>query len=588
MVMKMMMRIGNSFQLAALFLLMFSSAAFSSFDASVDRSHIALHETLELTLRADSDSNASPDLSILEKSFDILGTRRSQQVRIINGRSESWKDWIVTLSPKTTGTLTIPPITYGSEHSKPITVSVQKNTAQTGSIPDISPVFMKAQLNHETVYTQQELILTLRIFHSVSLYDDSRLSPLNIGDAIVNQLGDTQRFETTIDGKHYGVLEVKYAIYPQKAGTLTIPSLSFTGTMADPRDPFRGVFSMGGKPVVARSAEIPVKVMLPPASYKGHDWLPSEGLTLTETWSQPLDNIKVGDAVTRTITIEAKGLTAAQLPPLYIPGPAGVNTYPDQSSSSDTPTDSGMIGKRISAIAMVPTKEGAITLPAISITWFDTLNHKSHTATIAGKSIEVLPGNISSPVKPSLPASISSPLPEEPDHLPVLAAIEQPFSLWQWVALGFAGLWLITISVLFWLWWRSKHGPSTLAQPTDIESIQPQTASEQAAFRALQSACIEGEKTELILETMKQWCRLFLNDHSLKTAQQCANRLDSEQLRIVCAELDVAIYSGENHRRTMGQEILSICSVLRKSYKVSETTSEKTSENNNLSDIYPA
>ncbi|WP_330924601.1 BatD family protein [Candidatus Sororendozoicomonas aggregata] len=575
----MMTRIGNSFHRAALFLLMFSSTAFSSFDASVDRSHIALHETLELTLRADTDSDASPDLSILEKSFDILGTRRSQQIRIINGRSESWKDWVVTLSPKKTGTLTIPPIPFGSEHSKPITISVQKNSTQAGDITDISPVFMKAQLSHETVYTQQELILTLRIFHSVSLYDDSRLSSLDINDAIVNQLGDTQRFETTIDGKRYGVFEVKYAIYPQKAGTLTIPSLSFTGTMADPRDPFQGVFSMGGQPVRARSAEIPVKVLSPPASYQGHDWLPSRGLTLNETWSQPPDSIKVGDAVTRTITIEAKGLTAAQLPPLNIPSPTGVNTYSDQSSTSDTPTNTGIIGKRVSAVAMVPTKEGVITLPAISITWFDTNNHQSRTATIPEKSIEVLPGNISSPVRPS-PAPTASPLPEKPDNLPAPAATKQQLSLWQWVALGFSGLWLITICALFWLWRRSKRSSSTLVQSSEAHSVRPQSASEQGAFRAFQAACLEGQKPQLILETMKKWCRLFVNDHSLKTAQQCADRLDSEQLRTLCAELDAAIYAGENNSIT-GQEILSVCSVLRKNVKVSE-------KEDNLSDIYPA
>ena len=76
-------------------LLLLTNSAQAGFDAILDQSIIASHETFELTLRSDTDSGSAPDLSPLQEDFEILGTRQSRQVRIINGQSESWRDWIV-------------------------------------------------------------------------------------------------------------------------------------------------------------------------------------------------------------------------------------------------------------------------------------------------------------------------------------------------------------------------------------------------------------------------------------------------------------------------------------------------------------
>jgi hypothetical protein len=51
-------------------------------------------------------------------------------------------------------------------------------------------VFIEASLDQSSVYVQAQAILTLRIYHSVSLYDDSSLTPLQIADARIEQLGD--------------------------------------------------------------------------------------------------------------------------------------------------------------------------------------------------------------------------------------------------------------------------------------------------------------------------------------------------------------------------------------------------------------
>ena len=77
---------------------------------------------------------------------------------------------------------------------------------------------------------QAQVILTLRIYHSVSLYDDSTLSPLQMPEALVERLGEPRTYEKTINGVRHGVIEVRYALFPQKSGELTIPAQLFSAT----------------------------------------------------------------------------------------------------------------------------------------------------------------------------------------------------------------------------------------------------------------------------------------------------------------------------------------------------------------------
>jgi hypothetical protein len=59
--------------------------------------------------------------------------------------------------------------------SQPITVQVVESETQDNPNKP-APVFIDASLDQTSVYVQAQAILTLRIYHSVSLYDDSSLT----------------------------------------------------------------------------------------------------------------------------------------------------------------------------------------------------------------------------------------------------------------------------------------------------------------------------------------------------------------------------------------------------------------------------
>ena len=151
--------------------------------ASVDRNQLNSGETVELTLESnDATLFGKPDLTPLQALFEVRGTRQVNQFTNLNDDNKANTRWIITLQPKRTGSVIIPPLQVGAYHSLPISLTV---TQSTSSDNELAPVFIETSLDQPDVYVQAQAILTLRIYHSVAMYDDSSLTPLHLTDAIV-------------------------------------------------------------------------------------------------------------------------------------------------------------------------------------------------------------------------------------------------------------------------------------------------------------------------------------------------------------------------------------------------------------------
>ena len=176
-------------------LLCTATAQAAELTASVDRSRLNSGETVELTLEtSDVTQFGKPDLTALEALFEVRGTRQVNQLNTLNGDNRATTRWIITLLPKENGSVVIPPLQLGDAQSQPITVQVVESDTRENQ-NSLDPVFIEASLDQSSVYVQAQAILTLRIYHSVSLYDDSSLTPLQIADARIEQLGDTRTYE---------------------------------------------------------------------------------------------------------------------------------------------------------------------------------------------------------------------------------------------------------------------------------------------------------------------------------------------------------------------------------------------------------
>ncbi len=522
----------------------------------VNRSVIAIDDPLTFTIRInETGSFKGPDLSPLEKDFHVLSNSQSSRHMIRNGRSESWTEWAITLMAKRKGQLTIPSITVGGQKTQASTIQVQPSVPHSAA--DLQPVFMESEISASSVYVQQQLIFTLRIFQSIQL-DNMNISEPAFDNAAVEKLGQNS-FQRNIQNTPYRVHELQYAIFPQETGELIIPEQTFTASAAVSR---RSRFNLPGqgKPIRKVSQQHTITVKPPATRFKNGNWLPAESIKLTQTWSSSLGNIHVGDSITRSITLKAEGLMDSQLPPYEFPAMAGAKFYPDQGSTETSATDNGVSSTRTDSAAIIPTREGELQLPEIRINWWDTRNNKLQQAVIPASTITV---------KAALEQAQSNSTPLAIDHSQATTTIPSTATtstgsdklFWQLLSAGLATLWLLTLYLL----WCAKRGPSNTQPPQSITI--PVSISEKQAFKNLLNVCRQND-AQKIRQAIIEWGQRYWPEDNIQTLQDIQHHCDHPSLSTALLQLDNTLYGNSADSSCWnGESLLSAIRLVRESSK---------------------
>lgn len=426
-------------------------------DAQVDRTTIGDGETLQLILTVrGGDGGRDPDVEPLNKDFEVLGSHQANRIQIVNGRSDSTKEWRFVLAPKRTGTLTIPALRLGALRSQPLSVTVRK--AASGTQGKNRDIVLEASVDTDSPFVQAQVVLTLRLLHNVALRE-AALGKLALADAVVERLGDDVNFRVERDGKTFEGIERRYAVFPQRSGSLTIPPITLTAKVPDRRsrtmdslDPFGDPFNLLQplQSIRVRSNEIVLNVRPPPASAQGGAWLPATDLTLEESWSTEPPALRVGEPVTRTLTLRADGLTAAQLPVIEPGHWEGAKVYTDQPTLQTEPGRDGIVGTSQLKWAVVPSQEGKIVLPEVRIPWWDSRSHQLKAAVLPARTLEVLAA-AGGTTAGTTPLAMETPAATAASQMPLMqgddaGAHSQP---WRLISIALAVLWLATL--LLWL-----------------------------------------------------------------------------------------------------------------------------------------
>jgi hypothetical protein len=506
--------------------------------ATIDRANINSGESFILTIRAPGQSLFSgPELSPLDRDFEVLGSSKNSRSSISNGRSESYTEWRISLMPKSEGALVIPPIKLDGESTDALIIKVSKG--QTGAGSDAQPIFLEAKTDQDEVFVQSQLIFTVRIYHAVSLGRNASLTEPESNDAFIKKISENN-YEQIIKGVRYGVFERNYAVFPQGSGTLTIPALQFTANLPTQRNGgFYDPFNARSKTVRVTSDPVSIKVRARPDQYSGDNWLPANTVAIIDSWSSSPLQLHVGESVTRTVAITADGLLSAQLPEIKAPALGSIKFYPDQPALEDSESPTGVTGKRIETYAIVPTETGEFTLPAINISWWDVKANRQRTANIPAKTLKVLPafGDAATNTTAGLPSpDITAPITSRPVPGLAVDGADNNAGYWPWIAfLLFCG-WIF--STIQWLRLRQPRHQNTTDSP-DTGSTQHQTARQ--AFKALEQACNANDPTNA-RNALIAWGRINWSDNSISSLSSIKQRIDDEPVINLLDELEKTLF----------------------------------------------
>jgi len=515
-----------------LLLLVGPARAADEFSAELDRTQVRANETLTLRLRAAGRLGGEPDLTPLNQDFEILNQSSGSRMSIVNGAVSQTREWTLELAPRRDGRLQMPPLSLGGKQTSPITVEVvpaDQAAAGTGS----KPIFMDTQVENTTPYVQQSLVYRIRVLYREQPRRAVLSEPQAEGATLERQ-GEDQSSSETIQGQRYTVIERRYLVVPQRSGPLTIESPRLEALLpesrpagrrspfADFNDPFGGspfqglpdVFDMGtGRRVIERGQDLTVQVRPQPNGNAG-PWLPAESVQLSEEWTPAPPRFRVGEPVTRTLVITARGVTAAQLPTLEIGTPEGAKVYPEPPKIEDLPGAVPTALKTLK-IALVPTRAGELMLPEIRVPWWDTTADQERVAVIPPRRVQVepAPGEPASP--PPATAAANRPAATAPGQVTADAppaardtgidssATDSTKVPWPWLTLLFALAWLATLS---WnLLRRSGRGGTGQVAAARMKPQRGEAAARTRVRRACTAADPRAARGALLDWGLARW-----------------------------------------------------------------------------------
>lgn len=360
------------------------------------------------------------------KGFDVLmGPTRSQQssTQIINGKvsSSSSITYTYILMAGKEGTYTIPAASIEVDGEKvfsnALTIKVlppdqtagnsQANQGGGGSSSSRGQIagsritdkdlFITATASKTTVYEQEAILLTYKVYTSVNLRQLMEDMPDMKGFQMQEiQLPQQKQYSMEhYNGRNYNtIIWRQYVLFPQQTGKLEILAVTFDGVVAQQTisdDPFDAFFNGGGyievkKKIVAPKVVINVKPLpVKPANFSG-------GVgEFTMTSSINAKEVKTNDAVTIKLTIKGAGNMKLITSP-EVKFPEDFEVYDPKVTNNFDVSRAGLSGTQTIEYLAIPRHAGNFTIPPVEFVYFDLKSQSYKTLKTEAYDLKVEKG----------------------------------------------------------------------------------------------------------------------------------------------------------------------------------------------------
>lgn len=493
----------------SILLFLFSSFSFATLSIQVDPSKVALGETLTLTIRSDDAQDVSqPTLQPIAADFTVLGNEHQIMYSIINGKTEARNEWRIILLPKRIGHFQLPPLSVGQQKTtETISIEVSDKPSEPGT-PDKplqnnlqQDVFFRTEISPGHAYLHEQVIYTVKVFNCRQLID-VEYTPPSAQDMLIIPLGQDKRYQTTVDNRVFAVEELRYALFPQKSGTINLIPPRLKGliydVMPEPMD------------ISGQAQTLSVK----PAPTHLDPFLPAQSLSLSESFEPAETDFDQGSTLIRTITLTAKGVPAALLPtPTFEKN--GFSVYPGPPKRHNQVDSSGLVGTVTFRITYLFDHAGKIVLPEMQIPWFNTQTQKPETARLSAHSFNIAASSASQQtVETSVPHATTSP-----------ASTQLP-----WILLAvLSALCLLGLGMFFFK--RHRSQPQRTTQVQTPAQVTPH----------LKQACLKNRAKEA-QEALLHWARKRWPEEAFLDLAAIARK--QSELAPMLEQLNQALYRG--------------------------------------------
>ncbi len=262
-------------------------------------------------------------------------------------------------------------------------------------------LFMRAILSKTTVYEQEAVLLTFKVYSAVNL---NSVSPgaIDIKDCLVQEVELPQNKSGNMEhynGRNYIVYTWRqFVLFPQKSGEIEIPSIKFDAVAAvetnmASADPFDFFFNGGPRYLEVKkelhSPKLKLNVEALPAGRP-------EGFSggvgqFSATTTLSTNELKANEAVTLRMVISGVGnMKLIKTPEVNFP--ESFEIYDPKVDNRFKLTNSGFQGSKVIEYLAIPRHAGEYTIPSVQFSYFNTDKKQYETITTESYTLSVAKG----------------------------------------------------------------------------------------------------------------------------------------------------------------------------------------------------
>ena len=558
-------------------LMIYANLSLAEVSAWVDNNPVVVGEMFRLHIEAKNvDDPQEPDLSEI-RGLQVLNRSVQNQTSIVGTSITRTVNWTYVMLAPSSGNYRIPALQVGSEKTIPIALKAEESSQS----PNNQIVRLEVDVSPNEVYPQQQVLVRVRIIRTGAQLENESLTPFELPGTQIEKVNQ-RSFRKVKNGKRQLITEISYVLLPEKSGTILLPQLSYQGNEIRGGNSqgnfgnfgnFGNIFQQRGRRIFSNSEAQTIQVKALPVGFKGW-WLPAAKLELEEQWQPDPPEFRVGEPVTRTLTVNAYGVFGNQIPELSFELPEKMKAYADQPSIETVKTQEGLKGTRVEKWAIIPGQAGKLELPEISVAWWDVRKDEIRTSVFPARIIEVFPATVDFPAAPVTQETAieTKKTAVVVTQEPVLAG--QQVGFWKALAIVFAILWGATL--LLWFFLKKNNTASGIKKEEEIK--RNKELALRSATKKVEKALSSGE-AETVQTALLKWADSVWSENPPQGIEQIGERIP--QLKNGIKTLNSVLYGKqckENSLEDLQKEFCGLSFTAK---------NEKNNRHTQLSPLYP-
>ncbi|MEZ8370581.1 BatD family protein [Vibrio splendidus] len=233
------------------------------------------------------------------------------------------------------------------------------------------------------VSVNEQVILNIEVATPRWLTGGTRIGSIEIPNVIAKQRNQlATNYTERVNGTTWSRQRWEVTLYPMTSGEFVIPTVPVRVQVSAPDGS-----NVGG---TLYTQPIKFEASLPSGLLDNESpWFSATEVDIEQQWQRSSENLKVGDAITRTVTIKAKDSLSVLLPDvLNNESTQQYQAYPQPNRLDDTQDRGNYRSSRIEETVYVIQQGGEFTLPEFSFQWWDSKNQRLENVVIKGNVFE--------------------------------------------------------------------------------------------------------------------------------------------------------------------------------------------------------